>query len=323
MKTAQNAAAPLGAAEGIDGLDSLSTIERTQQRLWILALLLFSLVTLSLLTIDATTATEWPFSNMNSDTRAFLHHYGTSLALLVMLLLACGYFSEKLLCIRAKNRELISRLESTARTLSLRNHQLDTWNQLSHQLITNFNLPRLLELIARTAAEVTESDCAAVLLGNTDSPHLRLAAIHNRGLQTDLARRVAARVIGTGAAVRLSPEALPDDLNRPDLPWENMLGIAATPLSVSETVRGALLVGRCTPTSDYHESVVSVLASFANQASIALEKAELYGQNQRQLQRLTRLLSQLSAVRDGAPDADEDTLPGGTRTEPTTMETSS
>ncbi|MBN1460214.1 MAG: GAF domain-containing protein [Armatimonadetes bacterium] len=322
MKTAHNVATPLGCAQGIEGLDSLSTIESTQQRLWILALLLFSLVTLSLLTMDATTATEWLFGNMNSDTRAFVEYYGTSLALFLILLLVCGYFSEKLLCIRAKNRELICKLETTARTLALRNHQLDTWDQLSHQLITNFNLPRLLELIARTAAEVTESECAAVLLGDSDQPHLRLAAIHERGLQTDLARRVAARVIGKRAALRLSPNSLPEELDRPDLPWEDMVGIAATPLSVSETVRGALLVGRCTPASDYHESVVPVLASFANQASIALEKAELYGQNQRQLQRLTRLLSQLSIVRDGASDTEEDAHTAETRTDCPTVEVS-
>jgi GAF domain-containing protein len=322
MKTAQDVATPLGCTEETDSLDSLSTIESVQRRLWILALLLFSLVTLSLLTMDATTATEWPFSNMNSDTRAFLQHYGASIALLAILLLVCGYFSERLLSVRARNRELIWELRTTARTLALRNHQLDTWDQLSHQLITNFNLPRLLELIARTAVEVTESDCAAVLLGDTDSPHLRLAAIHARGLQTDLARRVAAQVIRTRAPVRLSPSALPDEFDRPDLPWENMVGIAATPLAVSETVRGALLVGRCTSASDYDEGVVSVLASFANQASIALEKAELYAQNQRQLQRLSRLLGQLSAVHNGVSDTNEHESDTESQTEATTVELS-
>jgi hypothetical protein len=320
MKTAPDVATPLGCAERNDSLDSLNTIESTQQRLWVLALLLFSLVTLSLLTMDATVASEWLFSSINADTRAVLHHYGTSLALFVILLLVCGYFSEKLLYIRGRNRELIWQLESTARTLGLRNHQLDTWDQLSHQLITNFNLPRLLELIARTAAEVTESDCAAVLLDDADSPHLRLAAIHARGLQTDLSRRVAAQVIRTGDPVYLSPGTLPDEFDRPDLPWEGMVGIAATPLSVSETTRGALLVGRCLPRADYDEGVVSVLASFANQASIALEKAELYAQNQRQLQRLGRLLGQLSAVRDEVSEAAEDALDAKAQTEPATVE---
>jgi len=322
MKTVQDMATPPGPTDGIDGLDSLSTIEHTQQRLWILALFLFSLVTLSLVTMDATTATEWLFSGMNSDTRAFLQRYGTSLALFAVLLLVCGYFSEKLLCIQAKNRDLVRKLETTARTLALRNHQLDTWDQLSHRLITKFNLPRLLELIARTAAHVTESDCAAVLLGNTDSAHLRLAAIHDRGLQTDLARRVAARVIHTGVAVRLSPQGLPDELNRPDLPWEDMVGIAATPLAVSETVRGALLVGRLAPAADYHENVVSLLASFASQASIALEKAELYAQNQRQVQRLSRLLSQLSATHDRDAEGNEESVPPARETDRTTVEKS-
>jgi hypothetical protein len=320
MKNAKDAATPSDSTDHTNGLDSLSTIERTQQQLWLLALLLFALVTLSLVTMDVATATEWLFGGMASRTRAFLDHYGTSIALFVVLLLVCGYFSERFISVRNRNRQLIGELDAAARILALRNHQLDTWDQLSHQPITNFNLPRLLELIVRTAAEVTESDSAAVLLSDADSPHLRLAAIHHRGLQTDLARRVATRVIHTGEALRLSPDALPEEFDRPDLSWDDLVGIAASPLAASETVGGALLVGRCRPAADYHDNVVTVLASFANQASIAIEKAWLYAENQRQLQQLSRLLDQLRAAHVGSPETDEETPPAEGETLPESVE---
>jgi GAF domain-containing protein len=41
---------------------------------------------------------------------------------------------------------------------------------------------------------------------------------------------------------------------------------------------------------------MQVLGSFAQQASIALEKAHLYAENQRQLERLNRLLDELRSA---------------------------
>jgi hypothetical protein len=282
-----------------DSLDSLSRIERTQQRLWILALLLLLLVSLGLLMVDAALhAAERLLFGMKDVARQVLDEYGTAVALLTIVLLACAYLYEKLLMVRDRNRELVEALDANARLLALRSHQLDTWDRLSHQLITNFNLPRLLELIARTAADVTDSDCAAVILSDQDSPHLRLAAIHRRGMETELARKAAAKVIATGEPIDLRFGSLPDDFDRPDLEWEELIGVAATPLLAADTIRGALLVGRLAPAGPLAHNVTDVLASFGSQASIALEKAHLYAESQRQLQRLAGLLEELRRADD-------------------------
>jgi hypothetical protein len=275
-------------------LDSLSRIERTERRLWLLALLLLVLLSLSVLMMDATwSVAERLLAGVTGRARGLLNAFGTSVALGVIVLLVVVYFQEKLKTVRRENRDLVRALDSSNRMLALRNHQLDTWDQLSHRLITNFNLPSLLELIARTAAQVGGSDCSAVMLAEKDRPHLRLAAIYERGLQTELARRIAARVTETGEYMCVRPGELPPELDRPDLAWEDVACIAAAPLLAEDAVKGALLVGRVQPREPFGNQVMEMVNSFANQASIALEKAHLYAEKERQVQRLERVLGHL------------------------------
>jgi GAF domain-containing protein len=250
-----------------------------------------------LLTIDAaSSAAERFIYGVTSRARVLLDNYALGLAFVTITALVCAYFLEKLVMVRSQNRGLVQALDANARILALRNEQLSTWEQVSHRLITNFNLPMLLELVARTAAEVTESDCAAVMVAEAGSPHLRLAAIHRRGAQTELARRVAVRVISTGESVHITPEQTLPEFDRPDLGWDGVGGMAASPLVVAEAVAGCLLVGRLAPAEPYPESMMVVLGSFANQASIALEKAQLYAESQQQVQSLSRLLEELRSA---------------------------
>jgi hypothetical protein len=289
--------APETPPKSTSSMDSLSRIERTQQRLWALALILFLLVSASLLMIDAaSSAAERLLYGVASLARLLTNNYAAALAFVVTVGLVCAYFWEKLVMVRNQNRQLVRALDANARILALRNSQLDTWDQLSHQLTLNVNLPRLLDLVAKTAAQVTESDCAAVSVVEPGSPHLRLAAIFQRGMQTELARRVAANVIATGQPVHLTPHTVPPELDRPDLAWDEVAALAASPLVVSGAVSGCLLVGRLAPADPYPASVMQVLGSFARQASIALEKAHLYAENQRQLDRLNRLLDDLHSA---------------------------
>ena len=278
-------------------MDSLRRIERAEQRLWLLALLLLVLITTGLLILEASSVTvERLLTGMTARLADILSSYGASLALLTVVLLVCAYFYEKLTVVRTQNRELVLALDTSAQILAQRNQQLDTWSQLSHSLITNFNLPRLLDLIVRTAAEVTQSDCAAVMLREERSAHLRVAAIHQRGLQMELARRVAAMTIKTGEHIYLSPDALPEELDRPDLAWEDLVSLAAAPLVAADSVVGALLVGRLSPQEPFSSQIIEGLDSFASQASIALEKARLYAENQKQLDRLGKLLEDLRST---------------------------
>lgn len=275
----------------------LRPIERTEQRLWLLALVLFLLFAVSVLLWDVSLTRGQQVDGTGArQVLGRLRDYSTSVGLAAIILLICAYFYEKLKRVRSQNRGLVEALESSRRTLAQRNRQLDTWTQLSHNLITNFNLPRLLDLIVRTAAEVTGSDCAAVMLSGGSNSHLRLAAVHQRGLQTELARRVAATVIKRNERLCFSRESVPEEFARPDLPWEDLETLAAAPLSTAGNIVGALLVGRVRDSETFTEDIVGPLESFASQASIALEKAHLYAENQKQLDRLAGLVEELEAA---------------------------
>ncbi len=299
--------AELRARDLVDGsLERLGRIERAEKRLWFLALGLFLLLAISLFLVETTTIIEEHIrSGWTSHAVGILKDYGLSGGLLIFAWLICAYFYENLVGVRRQNRDLVRALESAARVLANRNQQLDTWAQLSHALITNFNLPRLLELIARTAAEVTESDCAAVILAERGARHLRLAAIHERGLQIELAERVAAIVIRNGRPICVSPDAPPEEIDRPDLPWDDLVSLSAEPLVSAEKTVGALLVGRLKPRETFPAHVLDSLDSFANQASIALEKAHLYAENQKQLDRLGKLLDDLHATQAQLTEAEK------------------
>lgn len=295
------------AANILDGtIEKLHRIERIEKRLWFLALGLFLLLAVSLLVVETTSVLEDHIGRgVAGYAIGFLRDYGLSGALLITAWLICAYFYEKLLNVRRENRDLIQALQSAAQILSNRNQQLSTWAELSHTLITNFNLPRLLELVARTATEVTESDCAAVILSERGVRHLRLAAIHERGLQIELAERVAAIVIRNGHPICVSPGNVPEEIDRPDLPWDDLISLAAEPLVSSEKVTGVLLVGRLKPREPYSHHMLGTLDSFANQASIALEKARLYAENQKQLDRLGKLLDDLHATQAQLTEAEK------------------
>ena len=82
------------------------------------------------------------------------------------------------------------------------------------------------------------------------------------------------------------------------------MAIAATPLVAAGSIHGALIVGRLEPAEPYPQNIIEVLSSFANQASIALEKAHLYAETQLQLQRLARLLEELRLAQSRLGDSE-------------------
>ncbi len=313
--------------------ECLRYIEKTQRRLWALVLILFALMGVGIFVMYAAFTAGEQFTydiaageQLNPDiagsTNLLVSYFAVGFTFPVTVVLCCLYLREKLAQIQNRSRELVDALEANARILGIRNSQLDTWEMLSHQSITELNLPQLLDLIVKTASKVTESDCAAAIVAEPGSPHLRVAAIHRRGMQTELARRVASTVIATGMPMHLTPARIPPELDRPDLTWDGVAALAAWPLMTPEgasrmtvaniedapiqedgviqghrKATGCLLVGRLDPAEPYQPSALTVLGSFANQASAALEKARLYADSQRQLQRLSQLLDQLRSTR--------------------------
>ena len=299
MRSGDRATAPHSDRDAT--LERFRRIQRTERNLWLLALLLFVLLAVSLFLIDAgTLSLDARNSGLPYHFVELLGNYEVSVALILVVGLICGYFYEKLAALRRDNRSLIETVESNARLLELRNRQLETWHRVSHDPVTNFNLPRLLELVAHTAADMTESDCAAVVLLESEHKSLRLMAVHERGLETELARRLAATAIRARQVLAFHAGDMPAEFNRPDLPWEGLTAIAAAPLISQQKAVGVLMIGRLQSEEPYSQEIVNGLDSFASQAAVALEKANLYAENQRKLQHLSRVVHELQAQAPGS-----------------------
>jgi signal transduction histidine kinase len=223
----------------------------------------------------------------------------TRSALLVIVLLICGYFQERIWALRRDNREMFESLESSRRALEKKNRQLVRWGELSHALIANSELQRLLELIVVTALDVTSAERASVLLLEDDRQKLRVAAAAGPDSEEMLGRTVA---VGESIAGWVASECEPllldsDDPDprvagwmhrRSEIPWA-----MSVPLRVQQRVVGTLNVSRIEAKTAFNTEDIRTLSLFADQAALAIERAELYRESQAQLERLLNMLEEL------------------------------
>jgi signal transduction histidine kinase len=191
------------------------------------------------------------------------------------------------------NRTLVASLEAKTR-------QLTRWGELSYALITDSNLDRLLDLIVETAIEVTGGDSGSLMLIDEDRPELRMRAAYGLSAEVVAETRVP---VGTGIAGWVAASGKPLLLRRSQPPpsFASLLkrhaeisSAISVPLTVERRVVGTLNVNEHSRASEFTEDDVRALTMFANQASLALEKAQLYQDAQRQLDRLLGVLDELA-----------------------------
>jgi len=285
--------------------DPLTQVERTEERLWLLALLLIFLLSVGLFLLSAAQdMASYPGSataDFVAPLAAVLGSDVTTSFLLVMVLLICAYFRERLIARRIENRRLVESLCAANVALERRSHQLATWGELSHALIANYDLPSLLDLIVATAIEVTQSEKSSVMLLDEERKELHIAAA--RGLSEEVITNTRIRM-GQGIAgwVAQKGEPLlltrsnPDSRLRERLRREEIASAISVPLRVEAIVVGTLNVSESHRLQEFGQEDLRSLSVFANQAALALEKAHLYQQSEAQLEKMLRLLGELQST---------------------------
>ena len=276
-------------------MDQLDVIEKREEHLWFVALLVLFLLAVGLFTLDylgGAAPGRGPLASVMDNTI-------TRSALLLVVLLICGYFQEKVVSLRRDNRELVRTLRANQEHLEKKSRQLVKWGELSHALITNFELQRLLDLIVTTAKEVTGADRASLLLLEDNQQELRVAAAagidHEEliGRKVKVGESIAGWVTAEGEPVLLS-STNPDPRlagwmrRREEIPWA-----IAVPLRIQQRVAGTLNVSRGEGGQGFTQEDVRSLMLFADQGALAIERAELYRDSQAQLERLLNMLEEL------------------------------
>ncbi len=270
-----------------------------EERLWLLALLIIFLLAVSLFLITATGDATSHVPEIAAPLMLVLGSDITTCFLLVMVLLITAYIRERLHSHWVENRRLIEELTQKEMSLKKKDAQLTTWAELSHALIANFDLPRLLDLIVTTAMEVTDAERGSVMLLDPEKNVLTIKAA--KGIDDEVVKKTRLK-LGEGIAGRVASTGKPLLLSRTE--GEKKLGslrkrddeissAISVPLRIEERIVGTLNVSESARPNQFRDEDLRALTLFADQAALALEKAQLYRDSQRQLEKLLSVLDEL------------------------------
>ena len=292
-------AARYRARRALIAADPFRESEIREERLWLLALLIIFLLAVSLFLLTATEDANGSVPALAAPLITVLGSDITTCFLLVMVLLITAYIRERLAERWRENRRLISELTRKERALEKKDAQLTTWGELSHVLIANFDLPRLLDLIVTTAIEVTGADRGSVMLLDESRSTLTIKA--SKGIdpqhaeaKINLGEGIAGRVALTGQPLLLRRDEGQPALRTLRRREEEISSAMSVPLRIEEQIAGTLNVNESKRRSEFSEEDMRALTLFADQAALALEKAQLYRDSQRQLEKLLSVLDELS-----------------------------
>ncbi|UCC68762.1 MAG: GAF domain-containing protein [Armatimonadota bacterium] len=279
--------------------DPLKQAQLRDERLWLLALLIIFLLAVSLFLITATGDAVGLVPEIVAPLTMVLGSDITTCFLLVMVLLIVAYIRERLADHWAQNRRLIEELTRKESALKKKDAQLTTWGELSHALIANFDLPRLLDLIVTTAIEVTNADRGSVMLLDPEEDVLTIKAAKGidqnlmASTRLKLGEGIAGRVAVTGEPLLLSRSNYQSHLNSDRHRDEDISSAISVPLRIEERIVGTLNVNESSRATEFRNEDLRALTLFADQAALALEKAQLYRDSQRQLEKLLSVLDEL------------------------------
>jgi signal transduction histidine kinase len=279
--------------------DPFQQAQIREERLWLLALLIIFLLAVSLFLITATGDVMGSVPEIAAPLLLVLGSDITTCFLLVMVLLITAYIRERLHAHWVENRRLIDELTQKERSLKKKDTQLSTWGELSHALIANFDLPRLLDLIVTTAMEVTDAERGSVMLLDPENNVLTIKA--SRGMDEEVVRNtrlklgegISGRVAFTGKPLLLSRTEQEKKLKSARSRDHEINSAISVPLRIEERIVGTLNVSESARAKQFQEEDLRALMLFADQAALALEKAQLYRDSQRQLEKLLSVLDEL------------------------------
>ncbi|MFC3687958.1 GAF domain-containing protein [Aquipuribacter hungaricus] len=158
----------------------------------------------------------------------------------------------------------------------------ETWSaayaQITQELLTDDDPGDALQLVARRVLELARADLVAVVLPvEAGAPDGELAVHRAAGRSSESLVAVRFPAAGTlaGTSMRTGRPQLRDSWGTVALLASAVLGpVMAVPLVAAGGVRGSLLVARDEAGRRFSQGDLDVVASFAGQAALALERAD-------------------------------------------------
>lgn len=176
---------------------------------------------------------------------------------------------------------------------------LDALSRISTVINTLQEFDVLLEKIMDIAVETVGAERGFILLNNeTGTPTVRIARNITEEKIQDVARissSVVRQVLQTGEAVLIydtESEGAFEDMH--SIVMYQIRSIACVPLKIKERRIGALYLDSINHRSGFTQTSIPFLMTFANQAAIAIENAQLYQQLQEENRQLRKEVQRVS-----------------------------
>jgi signal transduction histidine kinase len=148
--------------------------------------------------------------------------------------------------------------------------------------------------------EVTGAERGSVMLLDTEENVLTIKAA--KGMDEQVVKKsklrlgegIAGRVAFTGKPLLLTRDEREKQLRSARKRDDEINSAISVPLRIEDRIVGTLNVSETSRPSQFSEEDMRALTLFADQAALALEKAQLYRDSQRQLEKLLSVLDELS-----------------------------
>lgn len=167
--------------------------------------------------------------------------------------------------------------------------QLRVINEITVHLTSSLDLNEVLNFIVTNAIELFKADCGSILLFNHNNAFLVPVA---QGWQSQRSPLNVVRSVTLAENITVIHTEAERSLLRRTFQKENLETVIAIKLRIHESVIGVLLIGfKCRRKVTSTEE--RVLMTFANQAAIAVNNAQRYGETDNKLQERIREVSAL------------------------------
>lgn len=290
--------------------DSLLLIERRNSQLWWLAITVIIVLTITVTAVDTYPMLGNGSLKINLDNISNVNGVTVRLSLILAVLLICTYFRECARSLLKLNRRLVTELQEQRQAMERKNLELSRMKQLSEVLMTRQDLKSALDVALQMATEVVGADTASIMLIDEETQELMIVAA--KGLRDDVLRETRIK-IGEGLAGLVAQEGEPQILNSDDLDerlkplahrTSTVTSAVIMPIKVEDRVRGVINVTNRRDGDRYNRDDLNTIATLSQQASLVIQKIELYESLEQQVARLSQALVELSKTQAELLQAD-------------------
>lgn len=190
--------------------------------------------------------------------------------------------------IAIKNAQLYRQMERRA-------EEAQALIETSSSISASLDLDTVLRLIAEQAKRLLNADGSRIHMLDPNSQTLRtLVAMDPQAkamMDMELAPEegLAGHVLQSGEALVVNnPASDPRSRQVPGTPDREAECLALAPLNIRQRTMGVMAVRRMGSARPFHASDLKLLTAFAAHAAVAIENADLYGQIEKQAQRLEK-----------------------------------